>query len=220
MIGPTFSANLLPHHEWPEPPHTVFAIFADANGRLAVGQGPISGSYGDSPVDTATRSEPHPTIKRIAREAQGWPLRAGTRRVRDEPPSRYNAVPRRRYRSASPPMPASTAIAMSMPAPESAGAGARGSGEHTPALPGLSHDSPAGQAGSAQQTSSTQLPETQSSRSSQAPPSGTLVAVVVRVEVTVRVALGVIVALPVLVTVGLTVGVIVTAASSSRWRSQ
>ena len=74
---------------------------------------------------------------------------------------------------------------------------------HTPALPGTPHDCPGLQAGSRQQVSSTQLPETQSVRSSQPAPFGAGVAVGVVVRVAdgdgLFVAVGVWVAVRVLV---------------------
>ncbi|MGD9724697.1 MAG: hypothetical protein AB7U76_25960 [Pirellulales bacterium] len=89
----------------------------------------------------------------------------------------------------------------SMPLRETAGAGALGSGEHTPALPGLSQDCPGGHAASAQHTSSTQLPEMQSAGSAHAAPSDA--------APLVGVALGVSVGVLVTAAVGLTVGVAV-----------
>ena len=79
------------------------------------------------------------------------------------------------------------------------------SAAHVPALPGTPQDCPAGQAGSTQQLSSTQLPETQSVGSSQPAPfgAGAPVGVVVRVAdgEAVFVAVRVCVAVPVLVAV-------------------
>jgi hypothetical protein len=98
-----------------------------------------------------------------------------------------------------PPRASRRIAAATKPPRDSAGAGAVGSGEHIPVLPGLSQDCPGGQEGSAQQVSSTQLPDMQSVESSQAPPFGT--------PVPVGVTVGVLVAVPVGVPVGVLVGV-------------
>ena len=85
---------------------------------------------------------------------------------------------------------------------EIAGAGAAGSGEQVPTWVGLSQDCPGGQDASAQHTSSTQLPETQSAGSEQEPPFGFWVPVGVTVGVLVGVAVGVLVGVAVGVLVG------------------
>ena len=90
-------------------------------------------------------------------------------------------------------------VATSTPPPDNAGAGSLGSGEHIPALPGLSQDCPGGQKGTAQQVSLTQLPDRQSAGSSQGWPFSAGA----RVDVTV----GVLVAEAVAVTVGVAVRV-------------
>jgi len=90
----------------------------------------------------------------------------------------------------------------SNPPRDRTGAGAFGFGEQTPAWPGLSHDCPGGQEGSAQQVSSTQFPDMQSVGCSQAPPFG--------MPVPVGVTVGVSVAVPVDVPVAVTVAVWVT----------
>ena len=92
---------------------------------------------------------------------------------------------------------------------EMAGAGAIGSAEHVPTFPGLSQDCPGGQEASAQHTSSTQLPEMQSTGSSQLPPfgAGVLDGVAVGVAVADGVAVGVSVGVAVAVEVGVSVGV-------------
>ena len=99
---------------------------------------------------------------------------------------------------ATPPRASRRVTAASTPPGDSAGARWDGSGEHSPAWPGLSQDCPGGQKGSAQQVSSTQLPDMQSVGVMQAPPFGTAVAVLVTVGVLVT------------VLVDVTVGVIVT----------
>ena len=98
---------------------------------------------------------------------------------------------------ATPPRASRSVTAASTPPADSAGARWDGSGEHSPAWPGLSQDCPGGQEGSAQHVSSTQLPDTQSVGSLHAPPFGTFVAVGVTV--------GVLVTVPVEVTVGVVV---------------
>src|SRR4029450_3408367 len=91
-----------------------------------------------------------------------------------------------------------------------------GPADPAPACPVVSQDCPGGQKGSAQQVSSTQLPDMQSVGVLQAPPFGTAVGVIVTVGVLVTVAVdvtvGVIVTVGVLVTVAvdMTVGVVVT----------
>ena len=114
--------------------------------------------------------------------------------------SRY--VPRRRRRTAMPPRASRRMADASIPPRDSTGAGAFGFGEQTPAWPGLSHDCPGGQKGSAQQVSSTQFPDMQSVGCSQAPPFG--------MPVPVGVTVGVSVAVPVDVPVAVTVAVWVT----------
>ncbi len=101
---------------------------------------------------------------------------------------------------------------MSIPPPDSTGAGALGFGEQIPACPGLSHDSPCGQEGWAQQVSSTQLPDMQSVGCSHAPPSGMPVPVGVTVAVSVAVPVDVPVAVGVAVCVTVPVDVVVAVA--------
>ncbi len=106
---------------------------------------------------------------------------------------------RRRNRMATPPSTSRRVTAASTPAGDSAGATCAGSGEQSPTRPGLSQDCPGGQKGSAQQVSSTQLPDMQSEGVVHAPPFGRSVAVLV--------AAGVLVTVPVDVTVGRIVAV-------------
>jgi hypothetical protein len=87
---------------------------------------------------------------------------------------------------ARPPIAIKNATAQRTPPRERAGAGAT-SGEQVPRFSALSQDWPAGQEGSAQQVSLTQLPEMQSPPSTQSPPSGTSVLVGVTLGVRVRV---------------------------------
>jgi hypothetical protein len=108
-----------------------------------------------------------------------------------------------------PPRASSRTAAASTPPRDSAGAGCDRSSEHSPAWPGLLQDGPGGQEGSAQQVSSTQLFDTQSAGSSQAPAFGTRVWVGVTVGVLLMVGVCVIVGVLVGVRVGVEDGVAV-----------